>query len=387
MYIPGSALAQWIKRIGMEPERTLTMRMNFRASGLSLFLGETTYTVSALAFAWRGYGGMSIVYGNILQASVSSLILVVAANWRDWATPQRLKWQRVKAILKFGWPYSVMTVAGGGSRYWDNLTVSSFFGPGATGVYNMAYNLADIPAIQIGEQIQLVLMPSIAELPVEQRARAAERSAALMSLLLFPLAIGLGLIARPLIALVLPADQWQEVAPLLVVLSGLSVFRPFLSVLTAYLEANGESARVMWLELAKLVVLLGGIAAFATVGRDVLAWGEMASLELAAGAVGLAFGATALTTALLVSREPGGPRLRPIVIGFVQPLLACAAMAAAVLAIDRGLRAAGVDSPGVLLAVEIVAGAVVYAAAALVVARDCSRDLLQLLKKTLRRGE
>jgi PST family polysaccharide transporter len=386
LYLPGMALAMWIRRLGMAPERTLTMKMTFRASGLSLFAGESTYTVVALACAWRGYGGMSIVYGNIAQSAIMSAILLAAANWRDWGTPMWPRWERVKSFLGFGWPIAVSSVAHGGSRYWDNLTVSTFFGPGATGVYNMAYNLADIPAIQIGEQIQLVLMPSITELPVDQRGRAAERSAALMSLLLFPLAIGLGLVAKPLIALVLPADQWQEVAPLLVVLSGLSVFRPFLSVLAAYMEASGKTGRLMGLELAKLVVLLGGIAGFAMLGTNVLDWSEMSTLQLAAGAVGFAFGLTALTTALLVSREPGGPRMRPILKGFFEPLLACGVMTAAVLAAEHGLALAGVTHPGVVLVVAIVVGAVSYAAAALVIARDCSRDLLQLLKKTLRRG-
>ena len=68
----------------------------------------------------------------------------------------------------------------------------------AVGQYNLAYNLADVPAIQVGEQIALVLMPSMAELPPERRARALERSSALLSLIIFPLAVGLGLVAYPL---------------------------------------------------------------------------------------------------------------------------------------------------------------------------------------------
>jgi PST family polysaccharide transporter len=385
VYVPGMAVAMWIRRVGMIPERTLTQRMNFRASGLSLFAGEATYTVVSVFLAWRGYGGMSVVYGNIAQSTIMVIILVSAANRADWATPHRLTWTRYKSMVRFGAPLALSGVAHMGARYWDNLTVSRFFGPAATGTYNMAYNLADIPAIQVGEQIQLVLLPSIAELPVEQRARAAERSAALMSLILFPLAVGLGLVAKPLIALALPADQWQEVAPLLLVLSCLSVFRPFLSALWAYMEANGRTARLMWLEIGKLVVLLGGIATLATVGRA-SGLGEFGSLRLAASAVGISYGATAAIAAIIVSREPHGPRLRAILTGFIQPLVACGVMALAVLAVERGLDAAGIEHPAVYFTVEIVAGAVTYVGAALVVARSSSRDLLGIVKKTLRRG-
>jgi PST family polysaccharide transporter len=247
------------------------------------------------------------------------------------------------------------------------------FGPAATGTYNMAYNLADIPAIQVGEQIALVLLPSMAELPSEARPRAVERSSALLSLILFPLAVGLALVAYPLIALLLPADKWQDVAPLLTVLTSLSVFRPIMFVLSTYMEAEQKTGRLMWLEIGKLVVLIGGIVVLSSFG-----------LRVACGAVGLSFGAAAIAACLVVARE--GVSLRALAIGFVQPLLACGVMAAAVYGVHLGLRAAGLDYAAVELVTEIVLGGIAYAAAALVLAPTSSRDLLRLLKKTLRRG-
>ena len=97
-------------------------------------------------------------------------------------------------MLRFGVPLGVQGIAHNASRYWDNLAVSHFFGPDATGAYNMAYNLADIPAIQVGEQIALVLLPSMAELPPRApRPRRSNARRALLSLIIFPLAVGLGL--------------------------------------------------------------------------------------------------------------------------------------------------------------------------------------------------
>ena len=212
-YVPGMALALFIRRLGAMPERVLTQNMNFRASGLSLALGELTYTIAALAFAVGGFRGMSIVYANIIQSVVVVAILFAAAGFRSWATPTKFSWARAKDMLSFGVPLGIQGIAHQASRYWDKLTISHFFGTGAVGTFNMAYNLADIPAIQVGEQIALVLMPSMAELPRERRPAALERSSALLSLIIFPLAVGLGLVAYPLIALILPNNAWQEVAP------------------------------------------------------------------------------------------------------------------------------------------------------------------------------
>jgi hypothetical protein len=85
----------------------------------------------------------------------------------------------------------------------------------------------------------------------------------------------------------------------------------------------------------------------------------------------------------LVMRE--GPSPRRLAIGFVQPLLACGAMAAAVWAAHAGLRAAGLGHPAVQLVAMILVGAVVYVGAALVVCRATARDLLSLVNQAMRR--
>jgi PST family polysaccharide transporter len=270
-------------------------------------------------------------------------------------------------------PLGIQGLAHGAARYWDNLTISHYFGPGPTGSYNMAYNLADIPAVQVGEQLALVLMPSMAELPRDRRARALERSTALLSVIIFPLAVGLGLVAHPLVALILPSNEWQLVAPLLVVLACLSVFRPIVWVLSAYLEAESKTNRLMGLELAKLALLIVGIIGLQRYG-----------IRVAAGAVGASFGITAVAGVMLVLRE--GPSPRRLLAGFLQPLAACAVMAAAVYAVHRGLVSFGWTHPAVQLVTMVVVGAAAYVLAALSICRATSRDLIDLLKQALKRS-
>lgn len=371
-FVPGMALSVFIRRMGAMPERILTQRMNFRPSGMALALGETAFTATALPLAAFGWGGWSLVAANIMKSIVAVWILVSAAGIRSWATPTKLSLARTKDMLKFGVPLGIQGTAHMASRYWDNLAISYWFGTGSLGAYNMAYNLADIPAVQVGEQIALVLLPSMAELPRERRARALERSTALLSLVIFPLAIGLGLVAYPLIAWILPSNDWQEVAPLLTVLACLSVFRPITWVLSAYMEAEQKTGRLMFLELAKVAFLIVGIGLLSPFG-----------LRVAACAVGLAFGLTALGgVAMIVHYGPSPTRLAA---AFLQPLAACAVMASAVWLTHQGLAALGVAHPSLYVIIEVVVGAIAYVAAALVICRDTSRDLLQLLAKALRR--
>ena len=71
--------------------------------------------------------------------------------------------------------------------------------------------------------------------------------------------------------------------------------------------------------------------------------------------------------------------------GFLQPLLACAVMGAAVFGIDRALAAAGVSQPLFYLFAEIAVGAVAYVIAALLICRATAKDLIGLLGKALRK--
>ncbi|MEZ4361225.1 MAG: oligosaccharide flippase family protein [Kofleriaceae bacterium] len=374
-FVPGMALVFFIKRIGAMPERVLVLDMKFRALGLATATGELVYTVVSLALAVRGWGGMSVVIGNLAQSVVTTGLVMRVSGVKRWATPTPLSKARLLDMLRFGAPLAIDSIAHNASRYWDNLMVSHFFGTGKMGMYNMAYNLADIPAVQVGEQISAVLLPSMSALPAERRPAALERSTALLSLIIFPLAVGLGLVADPLIEVVLPAS-WQEVAPLLAVLAMLSIFRPVTWVLAAYMEAQDRTKQLMFTEVGKLAIMLGGIALLAPFG-----------LEVAASAIGVAFGASAILGLTLVIRDDpkNGPSPRRMVRGFVQPLLACAVMAAAVLLLRTQLLDA-LRLPAIaVLVIEILVGAAAYVAAALVLCRETAQDLLSLLRRIARR--
>ncbi|HEU4729930.1 MAG TPA: oligosaccharide flippase family protein, partial [Kofleriaceae bacterium] len=95
-YLPGMALAVYIRRYGAIPERVLNRQMQFRASGMASVAGEATYTVVALGLAALGYGGWAIVIANIVQSMVMVGILMRAAGFASWATPTPLRWARFK---------------------------------------------------------------------------------------------------------------------------------------------------------------------------------------------------------------------------------------------------------------------------------------------------
>jgi lipopolysaccharide exporter len=372
-YLPGLTLSILIRRIGAVPDKVLARELRFRELAIANGMGDLAYTISAITLAaTTDLGGQAIVLGNIVQSAVATA-MILRATGLGWFRPTPWRWQRVREILRFGLPLGFAQLFDFATRYWDNLAFGAFFGPKVVGLYNMAYNLADIPAVQIGEQISGVLLPAMTSLDVKDRKAALIRSTGLMALAVFPLAVGLGAVAPTLIRCLLN-DAWQGVAPLLTVLSVLSVVRPMAWGVSAYLASFSRTRTMMCLELLKLVLLFSCIVAFSSLGPR---W--------TAASVGIAFGGHALVSISLVIYTDAIPAW-PLVSAVLRPLAACGVMAAAVLGARHGLATLGVTAPKLLLPAEILVGAVTYVAAALVLAGPTARDFLQLLRRALKRG-
>lgn len=371
-FLPGLVASGLIDRVAYVPERVLVRDLRFGAVSAARTVGDLAHTVVCVWLAAAGWGAAAIVMGNGSRSLVRAACFVFAVEARDWLEPNRLSTKTTRELLAFGVPLSIGALFAFASRRWDNLLVSRFFGPGPTGMYNLAYNLADVPAIQVGEQIGDVLLPSFARLEPSRRPDALVRSIALLSLSVFPLAIGLGAIAPTLVRAVFDA-RWRPLAPMLVLLSALSVTRPIGWMVASYLQALHRPRLITWLEAFKVAVL---VLLIVTVGRiDPLA---------TCVAVGVAFALHAFA-ALWVVRTIDDVPIGRLIAG---PLAAVAASVPMVVGV-LGARyfagtVGGVDQPIMLLASEVVVGAVFYVGGALVFAREIALDFVARVADAVR---
>src|SRR5262249_37925373 len=152
-YLPGMLLSVALERVNFMPDRVLVRSLRFGTLGLTRGGGELAYTAVSVAGAMLGWGGMAIVVGNLARSGVGFLVLMGLVNPRDWIFPGRLRWTVFSDLLSFGGMVSIGALASFAIRRWDNLVISFLYGPRVLAGYNLAYNLADIPAVQVGEQI------------------------------------------------------------------------------------------------------------------------------------------------------------------------------------------------------------------------------------------
>lgn len=371
-FLPGLVLSGFIDRAAYVPERVLCRDLRFGAVSAARTVGELAHTALCVWLAAAGWGASAIVMGNCSRSILRAACFVFAVDSRDWLEPTRLSSKTTRELLAFGVPLSVGGLFAFAARRWDNLLVSRFFGPGPTGMYNLAYNLADVPAIQVGEQIGDVLLPSFARLEPSRRPDALVRSIALLSLSVFPLAIGLGAIAPTLVSAVFDA-RWRPLAPMLVLLSALSVTRPIGWMIQSYLQVLQRPRVITALEAFKVAALV----------LLILSIGRMGPLVTCA-AVGAAFGAHALA-ALWVVRTIDGISIGRLLAGPLAAIVACVPMVIGVLAVRHfSASIEGIREPIPLLAVEVVVGVICYVAGAVTFARDSTIDFVARVSDAVR---
>jgi PST family polysaccharide transporter len=373
-YVPGMVLAVAIRRLGSVPDKVLVAQLRFHAVGLALILGEATYTATAVALAAAGWGGHAIVVGNIVQSTVMTAVVCLAVSWRDWLLPCRIAWVRTRDLFRFGVPLGVMATAKYAASNWDNLLYARFFGAHQMGLYRLGYNLAELPALQVGEHVSTVLLPSLVKLEAAARKDALVRATSLLALIIFPMALGIAAISSSLIEALLN-EEWQGVAPVLAILSAVSVFRPVSWAVSSFLVAEERTRMLLVLELGKLGLVGAGIALLAGAGA---LW--------ACVGVGGAFALHAAASVWIVTATSGIAPAR-FWHGMLGPLLACAPMVGAVMGVRAALAAAGVYQPALSLVLEIAVGAAVYVPMAFVLATDTAHDFLGLCRKAFARAE
>jgi PST family polysaccharide transporter len=369
-YVPGLVLGHFLERCGWLPRSLLVRDMQFRKVGVRVALGELLFAVSSVLLACLGLGGFAIVGGNLARATGGLVYILSVTNFRDHLRPCRLKLATFARILRFGVPITLSQFFRVAATTWDNTFMGATFGGATVGVYNQAYRLAELPSSSIGDPANDVLVPTFARLadPADRR-RGYLRAASLLALLVLPMACGLGVIAPALVEVFYPRS-FAGVAPFLMVLAPLSVARAICSLSSAFLQVTGRTQRFIAMDLALLAMVLGFMTALSR-------W----------GAVGAASGIAAaffLNLALMLrALRSDGITISSVFLAVSRPLLACAPMVVAVLAVRYGLTTLGVGSAARLLA-QIVAGAATYVVAAWLLAPVIAHDFLDLVGHIVR---
>lgn len=197
------------------------------------------------------------------QLSICLLMLFVV----KWRPVKVFEFDRVKVLFSFSWKLLCSSLIDTIYNELRSLVIGKKYNESTLGYYNRGKQFPQLIVNNINGAIQSVMLPALSkEQDNKERMKSMmRRSIVTSSFVIFPLVMGLAVIAEPLISLVL-TDKWLPCVPYLRVYCFTFAFYPIHTANLQALNAQGRSDQFLKLEIIKksygLIVLLISVLCF-----------------------------------------------------------------------------------------------------------------------------
>lgn len=210
-----------------------------------------------IVMALKGMGAWALVGQQLTSRVAICILLLLIVKWR----PKRVfEWNRVKMLFGFGWKLMISALIDVIFREMQGLVIGKKYKPEKLAYYNQGKRFPDIIISNVNGSIQSVMLPALSKHngDNEKVKSMMRRSIVTSSFLIFPLCMGLAVIAPPMVHLVL-TDKWMPCVPFLQAYCFVYAFWPIHTANLQALNAQGRSDMFLKLEVIKKAYGLGSL--------------------------------------------------------------------------------------------------------------------------------
>lgn len=231
-------------------------------------LGGTIFSaVLGITMAYAGFGVWAIVFQQLSNNTIDTLILWITVKWRP---VKKFSWLRLKNLLSFGWKLLASSLLDTVYNNLRNMIIGKLYTPADLAFYNQGDKFPKLIVANINTSIDSVLLPTMSNeqdnlVRVKEMTRRAIKTS---TYIMAPLMIGLAFCAEPIVRLVL-TDKWLPCVPYLRIFCVTYLFWP---IHTANLNAINSMGRSdLFLKLEVLKKIIGMILLLSTMWFGVMA--------------------------------------------------------------------------------------------------------------------
>ncbi|HWF07183.1 MAG TPA: lipopolysaccharide biosynthesis protein [Bryobacteraceae bacterium] len=186
--------------------------MDYRRLSITESVQALLTAVVSVACAYAGMGYWSLIAGNLIGRAGN---ISLAVYWR----PVGYKWPRFREVagpLRYGMETAVQRVVWAINALSDTLIIGRTMGPVPVGAYRLASNLASTPADKVGALIMRVTGPLFSRVQHDRELmlRYFLIFSETLAMSVFPLLIGLAIVAPETVNLLLKSKWDGAIAPL-----------------------------------------------------------------------------------------------------------------------------------------------------------------------------
>lgn len=317
---------------------------------------------SGVFLAYKGFGVWSIVWQNIIQVSMTCLMMWALSKWR----PSRV-FSRSSFNYLFGFGSKLMLSYLIGTVYENlySLFIGKVYTSAQLGLYNRAETIGKLPSSNISTLIQRVTFPvlSLIQNDADRLRTDFKRVLRFSVFIVFPLMMGLSAVASPLIRVLL-TEKWDGSVLFLEIICFSLMMYPIHALNLNLLQILGRSDLFLKLEIIKRVIGLVILLVTVPISIEVMCYGMVLSSLISV------FINTYYSGKLLAV----GPldQLKDMFPIFVNATIMYLAVRVSILPFDNEL---------IKLVVGIVVGVVVYTIGSQFFSKQEFKELVSMLRK------
>jgi O-antigen/teichoic acid export membrane protein len=253
----------------------LARKMQFKKLFFSSLGAIVISGTVGIVMAYTGFGVWALVAQQITNQLLINVILWFTVKWR----PRLLfSFERVKGLFSYGWKLLVSTLIDTLYMNLRSLIIGKMYNAEMLGFYNRGEQFPALIVRNINGSIQSVMLPALAS-QQDNRQRVKDmvrRSIVTSSFILFPMMVGLAVIAEPLVKILL-TEKWLPCVPFLQISCVSYALWPIHTANLQAINALGRSDIFLKLEIIKKILGLAILGVTVFYGVYAIALGGIVS--------------------------------------------------------------------------------------------------------------
>ena len=244
----------------------LTIHLQFRKQSIINVITNVFTGICSIIMALLGYGAWSLVIPSGLAIFVRGI-----AYWKvqHWFPKIDFSKKSFKAMFSFGFKITLTALLKAIYNNIYSLVIGKKFTAADLGYYNRGNSYASMPSETVANTLGSVSYPVLSRIQddIPRLSSAYRRMISLSGYVVFPIMIGLAVLARPMV-IVLVTEKWEQCVPYLRVLCFALMWSPIHSLNYNLLQTTGRADLRLRVEIIQKILCV--IVLFVTIPRGIL---------------------------------------------------------------------------------------------------------------------
>lgn len=249
----------------------VSKKLLFKKMFLCSLLAAVFSGIIGIYLAWRGWGVWALVYYSLVSQLLITVFMWLSIEWRPMFV---FSISSFKRLFDYGWKILTTHLIISIFKNIRSIIISKFYSAAMLAYFDKGKQLPALAMDNINTSIQTILFPVFSEVQ-DDRVKVksmVRRSIKTNCLFIFPLMIGLFVMAEPLV-IAIYTDKWSSMVPFVQIFALSFILMPMQLANIEAIKSLGYSNITLKLEIIKKVIEVIILVISAYLGVLAIAWG------------------------------------------------------------------------------------------------------------------